>query len=339
MPKTNKGKAGLVTEVQCSAPLSVSLTDSELYDLKTEFVWFFNGENNAQPLLAQRNNRFLDELYSRYCSEISKMREHYGLDEIISEAEYAHNWFKDWKRMELLTKDQFLEKAKLNEEFALIWADLGVTDSLEFRQWGLTIKFSPDDEASVRNTGTDQLTQLVNSIISNPERGFHFATLYNPSNVKERTIPLNLVSVQFVCKEMSYAERVGWFFENYYETGMEMGILMKGMESEDLDKFKWHDEFISIPKFHISLHAYYGTIENQKAFDRASVFCTFFLKTTASILNMVPSGLFIISPQNHCKRMRSTQDKVDIVVRRQKADGIKIDNKDIRLERISENPK
>jgi hypothetical protein len=51
--------------------------------------------------------------------------------------------------------------------------------------------------------------------------------------------------------ELTYEERIAWFVENYYESGMEYQSLLVTMKEEDLDNFKWYDDFISIPKYKV----------------------------------------------------------------------------------------
>jgi len=50
-------------------------------------------------------------------------------------------------------------------------------------------------------------------------------------------------------RKLTYKERIKWFIENYYETGMEYGILLDDMKNKDLDNFKWYDDIIKIPKY------------------------------------------------------------------------------------------
>jgi hypothetical protein len=52
-------------------------------------------------------------------------------------------------------------------------------------------------------------------------------------------------------KKLTYEDRVKWFVENYYESGMELEILMESLKNEDLDNLSWNGEIISIPKFKI----------------------------------------------------------------------------------------
>ena len=48
--------------------------------------------------------------------------------------------------------------------------------------------------------------------------------------------------------ELTYEQRIKWFIHNYYETGMEYGILLQTMRDVNLDHFKWYNEYISIPR-------------------------------------------------------------------------------------------
>jgi len=51
--------------------------------------------------------------------------------------------------------------------------------------------------------------------------------------------------------ELTYEERIAWFVEHYYESGMEYQGLLVTMKDEDLDNFKWYNDTISIPKYKI----------------------------------------------------------------------------------------
>ena len=50
-------------------------------------------------------------------------------------------------------------------------------------------------------------------------------------------------------KKLTYKERIDWFVANFYETGMEYGIVYDSFKDKDLDKIKWYDDFIKIPKY------------------------------------------------------------------------------------------
>lgn len=48
---------------------------------------------------------------------------------------------------------------------------------------------------------------------------------------------------------LTYEERVQWFVNNYYETGMEYENLLVRLKDEDLDNFQWYEEVIKFPKY------------------------------------------------------------------------------------------
>jgi hypothetical protein len=53
--------------------------------------------------------------------------------------------------------------------------------------------------------------------------------------------------------KLSYEERIKWFIQNYYESGMELSILLETMKDTDLDNFEFNNERIYIPKFKIEI--------------------------------------------------------------------------------------
>jgi len=50
-------------------------------------------------------------------------------------------------------------------------------------------------------------------------------------------------------KKLTYEERITWFINNFYETGMEYEILLDNMKDEDLDNVKHYNDIIKIPKY------------------------------------------------------------------------------------------
>jgi len=53
--------------------------------------------------------------------------------------------------------------------------------------------------------------------------------------------------------KLSYEERIKWFIQNYYESGMELSVLLETMKDVDLDNFEWYSKRIYIPKFKIEI--------------------------------------------------------------------------------------
>lgn len=71
--------------------------------------------------------------------------------------------------------------------------------------------------------------------------------------VINRDTKFNLFSVikRFfgIREKLTYEERIAWFIQNFYETGMEYPTLLETMKNENLDNVKWYDDLIKIPKY------------------------------------------------------------------------------------------
>ena len=68
-------------------------------------------------------------------------------------------------------------------------------------------------------------------------------------NKKTKQWTLYSVVKRLFRKKLTYKERIDWFVANFYETGMEYGIVYDSFKNKDLDKIKWYDDFIKIPKY------------------------------------------------------------------------------------------
>ncbi len=73
----------------------------------------------------------------------------------------------------------------------------------------------------------------------------------NDLSGSEKTKQWTLYGVvkRFFRKKLTYKERIDWFVANFYETGMEYELIYDSFKSEDLDRIKWYDDFIKIPKY------------------------------------------------------------------------------------------
>jgi len=317
----NKKELNFQKKINCSEFIQLSLNENEIREQIIEFIWFFNGTNNVNFLLDNNNYNFIDLLYKKYFDEIEKLIKYYDLAEIIEETESFHGWFRNWKNLEKFNKEEFVGKLKTDVEFSSVWADFGISDSLEFRNWGIQISFDTNDNGVVSQKGKDQFKQLINSLSQNPENGFHIINYYNISNIEERLTKNDLILNKFFCEPMSYEERVKWFFHNYYETGMELPILMESFKKENLDFVKWYDSNVSIPKYKLNIIADYNTIDSDENLEKKILFNYLFISYISKLFNMIPNKIYI----NSLYRFKGKSNKKNLLILNYK---IKIGKKD-----------
>ena len=282
-------------EIIHTPTLNLSLNEKQVQDTIVEFVWFFNGTNNIKFLIDNNHLDYVELLYNKYCREIDNLIKYYDLAEIIEESEFFHGWFNNWKQLEKYSKDQFLSKLKNDFEFSSLWADFGVSDSLELRNWGIQIHYDNEDRAKVSHQGKDQIKKLIDSLGANPESGFHFISLFNPTNIEDRLIENNWFFSKFYCKKLSYEERIKWFIHNFYETGMEYEVILETYKDFDLDNVKWYDEIIRIPKYTLNISSQYNKLNNQEELDKIILYNYLLLKYISNIFNFAPNKILIES--------------------------------------------
>lgn len=319
-------------KINCSNFIESYLDNDDLRNEIIEFIWFFNGTNNVKFLLDNNNCEYVDVLYEKYCKEIDSLIKYYDLQEIIEETDFFHGWFKSWKSLEKFTKTEFLNKLKTDLEFGTIWADFGPSDSLELRNWGVQISFDSEDRGRITQKGKDQIREIISSLANKPEDGMHLISYVNLTNSEQRIIQNNLIFNKFFCEKLSYEERVKWLFENFYETGLELKIMLESLRKENLDFLNWYDQVISIPKYKLNIVADYNMINDQKEFEKAKIFNYVFLLYFCKLMNMLPNNIYLNSTyKNKFRKNKGTLTKYSICLEKKDFANLTLDLKDFKV--------
>ena len=321
--------------ISCSPELDLSLDEKQIQETLVEFIWFYNGTNNVKFLIDNNHLNYIDLLYNKYSKEIDNLIKYYDLAEIIEESEYFHGWFNNWKQLDKFTKDQFLSKLKTDFDFSSLWADFGMSDSMEFRNWGIQINYDNDDRAKISHQGKDQFKKLLSSIGEDPENGLHVINIFNPSNIEDRLIKSNWLISQFFCQKLTYEERVKWFFQNYYETGMEYEILLNSFKDEELDSIKWYDDTIQVPKYNLNISSNYNNIETDQELEKLILFNYFLLKYTSTLFNYLAGDIIINSTYRTIEEESKNQlSKYKFEIKNKKFDNINLELNDFNFIKI-----
>jgi hypothetical protein len=80
----------------------------------------------------------------------------------------------------------------------------------------------------------------------------HYNIGLNTTNVLQ--LFKNLIKIDTCIKTMkrtklTYKERIQWFVNNHYETGMEYYHIYEQFKNKDLDNIDWIDGKVKIPKY------------------------------------------------------------------------------------------
>lgn len=119
-----------------------------------ELFWFISGSTNIRPLVINNVRIWNEWAYERYVNSNDYMNE---------------------------TMDEYLEKIKLDEEFAKIHGELGPVYGKQWRDFN----------------GVDQLQELIESIKTNPNSRRHILSAWNPSEINQMALPPCHLLMQF----------------------------------------------------------------------------------------------------------------------------------------------
>jgi len=153
----------------------------------SELLWFLTGQTNIQYLLKHNNHIWDGDAYKNYQTKMTE-------------------WFGNETQ---LTKEQFIDKVKTDNEFVKKWGDLGPIYGKQWRQW------------KGENGKIDQIDDLIRTLKTNPDSRRLMVSAWNVGELDKMVLPPCHYGFQVWTRELTYSERYKIWFNNNYETGME----------------------------------------------------------------------------------------------------------------------
>lgn len=202
------------------------LTSKKIFTkaMVTELKWFLKGDTNIQYLVQNGCNIWNGDAYKAYTKyPLATMTDHHT--NILYK-----NLDKGWCMLSgrsmssphptrHLTKDEFIDKIKTDDEFTKRWGDLGPIYGKQWREWdgymGEKTQFvEPDGDGHGYYTqiphyykGIDQLKEQIHTLKTNPDSRRIMVTAWNPAEIKEAVLPPCHYGFQFYTRELSLDER------------------------------------------------------------------------------------------------------------------------------------
>jgi thymidylate synthase len=145
--------------------------------MATELIWFLMGDTNIKYLVENGCNIWNGDAYKRY-----------------------HQSFPE---TEMMSKEDFINKIKTDDEFAKTWGELGPIYGRQWRRWA--------DYYNGSGEYTDQIANLINELKTNPDSRRLMVSAWNVAELEDMVLPPCHYGFQVYTRELSRAERV----ENY----------------------------------------------------------------------------------------------------------------------------
>jgi thymidylate synthase len=119
--------------------------------------------------------------------------------------------------LQLLSKEQFINKIKTDDKFAAKWGDLGPIYGKQWRHWN-TKQFESLNDGNFgykyNDVPIDQIQNLINGLKTNPDSRRLMVSAWNVGELSEMTLPPCHYGFQVYTRELSLSERFTWFGNN-----------------------------------------------------------------------------------------------------------------------------
>ena len=155
----------------------------------TELMWFLRGDTNIQYLVQNDCHIWDGDAYKNY-----KLKHNFQINQGI----------------DILSQKEFIDKIKIDDEFAERWGELGPIYGKQWRNWGSvdTSQFWQEDWYS---KDTDQIQNLINELKTNPDSRRLMVSAWNVGELDQMVLPPCHYGFQVYTRELSHTERY-WLY-------------------------------------------------------------------------------------------------------------------------------
>ena len=158
----------------------------------TELLWFLRGDTNIKFLVDNGCHIWDGDAYKNYLIEDAKILPNMSKEKML---EFGFG----------LTKEEFINKIKTDDEFAKKWGELGPVYGKQWRSWDAHNKYDIDP------TPVDQITNLINDLKTNPDSRRLMVNAWNVGELDQMVLPPCHYGFQVYTRELSLQERIVYF--------------------------------------------------------------------------------------------------------------------------------
>jgi thymidylate synthase len=154
----------------------------------SELLWFLQGRTDLRWLLEQGNTIWVGDAYKNYLNFMDRQIQLPKLDS--------------------LTKEEFIDKIKTDDEFAKQWGELGPIYGKQWRSWYIkpTVN-SETGEIFIGNMWIDQIANLISELKTNPDSRRLMVSAWNVGELDQMVLPPCHYGFQVYTRELTFEER------------------------------------------------------------------------------------------------------------------------------------
>jgi thymidylate synthase len=180
--------------------------------IATELLWFLRGDTNIKFLVDNNCHIWDGDAYKNYLSKVQNYADSLSVPDDISEFKGVIDSLNKQIKSSVLTQEEFINKIKINDEFAKEWGELGPIYGKQWRSWKTSDTKSlggtfwgPTTE--ITENSIDQIANLINDLKTNPDSRRLIVNSWNVGQLSEMVLPPCHYGFQVYTRELSLEER------------------------------------------------------------------------------------------------------------------------------------
>ena len=237
----------------------------------TELLWFLQGSTNIKYLVDNNCHIWDGDAYMNYLTKSQPNENEYDFHETRV----------------LISKEEFINKIKTDDEFAKKWGELGPIYGKQWRSWkGSNGMIGEEDEDGIKMINwvkIDQIQNLINDLKTNPDSRRLMVNAWAVHDLPNMILPPCHYGFQVYTRELSVEERLDLASKKYKEL---------------FEPFDFHvgdhneiDELYPVPKRAISLMWNQRSVDTLLGLPFNIASYGLLLMMIADEMNMVPNEL------------------------------------------------
>jgi thymidylate synthase len=238
-----------------------------------ELLWFLRGDTNIKFLVDNNCHIWDGDAYKNY----EKGRQKWEVGRV--------------GEIPNLSKEEFINKIKTDNEFAKKWGKLGPIYGKQWRSWGgklVTKRIKEESkipyDQNILEGQIDQIENLINDLKTNPDSRRLMVNAWNCSELDQMVLPPCHYGFQVYTRELSYEERCDIFKPNTKNFRTETNSYIKDLNIKIMNDCEIPTRAISLMYNARSQDVPLGTPFNIASY-------ALLLEIIAKMVNMVPDEL------------------------------------------------
>jgi thymidylate synthase len=243
-----------------------------------ELLWFLRGDTNIKFLLDYDCHIWDGDAYKNYTKEVDDIIDGYKCGDIMGTQPHIEAMFSNSDELIPLTKEEFINKIKTDNEFAKKWGELGPIYGKQWRSWREGEYTTPLglDGPSIWKEGIDQIANLIKDLKTNPDSRRLMVSAWNVAELDQMVLPPCHYGFQVYTRELSEDER--------YDLCAAQKSKMTAISEEDYIKYNIPTRAISLMWNQRSVDTFLGLPFNIASY-------ALLLEILAKEVNMMPEDL------------------------------------------------